>query len=316
MRILLTGGAGFIGHHLAHSLLQKKEVESVVIVDSLHDYYDPRLKRERIRQLPPTKKLSFYEQDIMDGMAMETIFARESPDAIIHLAAIPGVRGSLSVPLRYVEVDVKGTVQMLELARKHAVQRFLFASSSSVYGERAVTRAFHENDVDLNTASPYAASKLSAEVFCRTYASLYGLDITALRFFTVYGPGQRPDMAISRFLAQIEKDEPLTLYDPDAVRDFTYIGDIVDGITRALERASGFQVYNLGGGQPVRMRELIQALARAAGVRVETLQLGPQPGDVSGTWADISAAKAMLEWTPRVGLEEGLRLTCEWWQTR
>lgn len=313
MKIIVTGGAGFIGYHLCRSLLQRQEVQSVVIVDSLHDYYDPAVKAARIERLSRDKKLRFYKQDILEQDGMHRLFQLHRPDAVIHLAAIPGVRGSLRQPLTYVDVDVKGTVQMLELARQFAVSKFIFASSSSVYGEKQAMRPFREAEVDLQVASPYAASKLAAEIFCRTYAQLYGLAVTSLRFFTVYGPEQRPDMAISRFLRQLLGGEPLTLYDVNSIRDYTYVDDIVAGIEAALELMQGWQVYNLGSGKPVTLPELVQALEQIAGKPAQISISGAQIGDVSATWADISAAREKLGWQPTVTLEEGLRRFYHWW---
>lgn len=314
MNILVTGGAGFIGFHLCRFLLQKNEITSLVVVDSLHPYYDPAMKNSRLEELLPNKKLRFYQQDILESAAMAELFARHQPDAIIHLAAVPGVRGSLHDPLTYVDIDVKGTVQMLELARQYGTKAFLFASSSSVYGERPIHRPFREEDAQLDVASPYAASKLAAEVFCRTYAQLYSMHITCLRFFTVYGPHQRPDMAISRFFRQIAQGEPLTLYDTASKRDYTFVEDIVNGIFAALRRVNGWQVYNLGSGSsPVGLLDLVQLLETVTGKKADVCVLGSQPGDVSGTWADITAARQRLDWEPQVSLQEGLRRYYDWW---
>jgi UDP-glucuronate 4-epimerase len=312
--ILVTGGAGFIGYHLCRSLLQKEH--RLVVVDSFHPYYDPAIKQARVEGLRRFGTFSFYRQDILDPDAMREIMRREKPETIIHLAAIPGVRGSLEDPLSYVDIDVKGTVQMLEAARQFDVKRFLFASSSSVYGERPPSRPLREEDVDFNVASPYAASKLAAEVFCRTYAQLHGFDVTCLRFFTVYGPHQRPDMAISRFLERLLTNRPLPLYDTGSVRDYTFVEDIVRGIEAALERMNGWQVYNLGSGTPIGLLELVRMLEDVTGKSAALDIIGAQPGDVSGTWADVSRARECLGWTPEVPMLEGLERYYRWWLGR
>jgi UDP-glucuronate 4-epimerase len=212
-----------------------------------------------------------------------------------------------------VDVDVKGTVQMLEMARLNGIKRVIVASSSSVYGERKTDRPFCESETDLNPISPYAASKAAAELFCRTYARLYDMHVTALRFFTVYGPDQRPDMAISQFIHCLWHDQPITLYDLHSVRDYTYIGDIIHGIWAALQRAGGWQVYNLGSGSPVHLLELVRKLELVTGKTARTKQAGPQPGDVSGTWANTERAFQALGWRAEISLSEGLRLYRDWW---
>jgi UDP-glucuronate 4-epimerase len=316
MRILVTGGVGFIGSHLCSRLLCWSRTERVTIVDSLDPYYDPGRKRERLTRLTASQAVAFHEADILDGERMEAIFAEASPEVVVHLAALPGVRGSLARPLSYVEVDVKGTVQILELCRKHGVRGMIFASSSSVYGEKPLNRPFREEDGGLFAASPYAASKLSAEVFCRTYHHLYDLSVTALRFFTVYGPEQRPDMAISRFVEQLMHDRPLTVYDPQSVRDYTYVDDIVEGILLAIEKLGGWQVYNLGSGKPTSLADLLDLLEQVTGRKGKREYAGKQPGDVSGTWADIHLATSRLGWRPRVELREGLERFYRWWVSR
>jgi UDP-glucuronate 4-epimerase len=314
MKVLVTGGAGFIGYHLCSSLMAKGF--PLVVVDNFHPYYDPALKQARIEALRQKGTFSFYRQDILDVAGMHALFQQEQPEAIIHLAAIPGVRGSLQEPLTYVDIDVKGTVQMLEMAKQYGVERFLFASSSSVYGERGLQHPLREDEVSLSVASPYAASKLAAEVFCRTYAQLYGLSVTCLRFFTVYGPDQRPDMAISRFLKRLMSNEPLPLYDTGSVRDYTYVDDIVNGIEAALHKTDGWQVYNLGSGNPVGLMELVRTLELVTGKTAQLVVEGAKPGDVSGTWADIAAARMRLGWTPRITLQEGLSRYVQWWSCR
>jgi len=312
MRILVTGGAGFIGYHLSRSLIQRDDVERVILVDSYLPYYCPELKKNRIASLLGDKKITFYEQDILDETGMREIMEMDKPTMIIHLAAIPGVRNSLEMPLHYVDIDVKGTVQMLELARSYNVYKFIYASSSSVYGELPAIQPFREEDVQLRVSSPYAASKLSGEIFCRTYADIYGIAVTALRFFTVYGPHQRPDMAISKFTKHLIHNEPLTLYDVYSVRDYTYVSDIVGGIEAAMERMHGWQVYNLGSSQPIGLLELVKVLEKISGTAATFTVLGKQLGDVSGTWADITKAKACLGWEPRLSLTEGLSEYYEW----
>ncbi|RNB82727.1 NAD-dependent epimerase/dehydratase family protein [Brevibacillus fluminis] len=313
MNILITGGAGFIGANLCRFLLEQHKAERVIAVDSFHSYYDPAIKRKRMALLEKLPGFCLVETDILDTAAMSQLMEKEKPDAIIHLAAIPGVRGSLDDPLGYVDVDVKGTVQMLELARKYGIARIVAASSSSVYGERAVDRSFCESEPDLNPISPYAASKAAAELFCRTYTQLYGMHVTALRFFTVYGPGQRPDMAISKFVKSIMEDKPITVFDLQSVRDYTYVDDIVRGIWAAVQQANGWQVYNLGSGHPVSLLELVRLLEQTTGKSAHMQRQGAQPGDVSGTWANTEQARERLGWSAEVSLPDGLRRYVEWW---
>ncbi|MGE5701125.1 MAG: NAD-dependent epimerase/dehydratase family protein [Clostridia bacterium] len=312
MNVLITGGAGFIGSHLCKFLLGLGHIDRVVTVDSFHPYYDPEIKRQRVAAMRRFPRFCLYETDILDTAAMQRVFEREKPDTVIHLAAIPGVRGSLQDPLAYVDVDVKGTVQMLELVKQYGVKRLVVASSSSVYGERTVDRPFHESDHDLNPVSPYAASKAAAELFCRSYAQLYGLHVTALRFFTVYGPGQRPDMAISTFFRMLERGEEIPLYDLQSVRDYTYVDDIVRGIWAAVEHMNGWQVFNLGSGSPVGLTELVALIERVTGKTARTVHHGSQLGDVGGTYADTRLAQRELGWSAQVSLPEGLRMYYEW----
>lgn len=313
MKLMITGGAGFIGSHLCEFALKQEQIERVVAVDSFHPYYDPAIKRKRMADMMTLPRFSLAETDILDTDAMRALLEREKPDAIIHLAAIAGVRGSLTDPLGYVDVDVKGTVQMLELARLHQIKRVVVASSSSVYGERPTDKPFCESDADLNPISPYAASKAAAELFCRMYTQLYGMHVTALRFFTVYGPGQRPDMAISTFMHRIMNDEPIALYDLRSIRDYTYVGDIVRGIWAALQQVNGWRIYNLGSGHPVNLLELVKTLEEVTGKTAQTEQKGAQPGDVSGTWANTERAYRELGWRAEISLSEGLKRYCDWW---
>lgn len=313
-RIMVTGGAGFIGYHLCRSLLEKGM--DLCVVDQLHPYYDPATKEARLTELRTAGEFRFERMDILDEARMDELFLREKPDAVVHLAAIPGVRGSLEQPLSYVDVDVKGTVHLLELARKYGVSRFLFASSSSVYGERTLMHPLREDEVCLAVSSQYAASKLAAEIFCQNYSRLYAMAVTSLRFFTVYGPHQRPDMAISKFVHRLMNDQPLPLFDRLSIRDYTYVEDIVAGIEAALAKADGYQVYNLGSGEPIGLMELIRALEQVTGKTAVTIDHGAQPGDVSGTWADISRAQQELGWSPRVKLMDGLLQYYRWCSER
>lgn len=309
-RILLTGGAGFIGSHLAEALLRRGC--GLLILDDLNDYYDPALKRANLEQVRSAGPFEFVHGDICDAALAQELFARFRPDAVVHLAARAGVRPSLEQPALYQRVNVEGTAVLLEAARRHAVQRFVFASSSSVYG--AASRVpFSEDDPVRAPISPYAASKIAGEALCHVYSHLYGMRIVCLRFFTVYGPRQRPDLAIRKFAESIAAGRPIPVFgDGSTGRDYTFIDDIVSGILAAVDHDAAFDVFNLGNSSPVLLRDMITTLERVLGKQAIIDRQPLQPGDVPITFADISKARRLLGWTPATPLEEGIRRMAEW----
>lgn len=310
MRILVTGGAGFIGSHTCERLL--KEGHAVAILDDLNDFYDPILKLRNMNAIRAHGSVSFRHGDICDTKTVDEFFHGWRPDAVIHLAARAGVRPSLADPLLYERVNVGGTFTLLEACRKHRVERFVFASSSSVYGI-ANRVPFSESDERLMPVSPYAATKIAGEKACFTYSHLYGIRSTCLRFFTVYGPRQRPDLAIRKFVDLIARGEPVPVFgDGSSARDYTYIDDIVEGIVRALAHESAFEVFNLGNSSPVRLDELIRLIAEAVGKPASIRRLPDQPGDVPITYADVSKARGVLSYAPSTPMAAGLGHYVRW----
>lgn len=314
MKVLVTGAAGFIGSHVTESLLA--DGWEVIGFDSFDEFYDPAIKRENIRGLKKTKGFKLIEGDIRDAEAVEALEGLGKLDGIIHLAARAGVRPSLEQPVLYTDVNLVGTSRMLELARKMEVPKFIFASSSSVYGEREGAPFREDDNVDF-PISPYAATKKAGELLCYTYHHTYKMATACLRFFTVYGPRQRPEMAIHKFTRAIDQGEPITVYgDGGARRDFTYIDDIVSGIVASLERVKGYRVYNLGNHRTVELRELIHLLEEDLGKKAEIRYMPPQPGDVPLTCADIQRAQEELGYSPAVPIERGLELFVEWYEKK
>jgi UDP-glucuronate 4-epimerase len=308
--ILITGGAGFIGSHLADRLLG--DGRTVVALDNFDPFYDPGMKRRNVEEASRHADYRLIEGDIRDEACLESIFSAERIDAVVHLAARAGVRPSISDPVGYTSVNVDGTVKLLEACRLHGVGRFLFGSSSSVYGNNAEVPFAEHHPVD-HPISPYAASKKAGEVLCHAHHHLHGIRVACLRFFTVYGPRQRPDLAIRKFAEAILGGEPIDRFgDGSAARDYTFVTDIVDGIVRALDRTTGYHVWNLGGSEPLSLADLISKIAGILGEEPEVRERPPQPGDVERTWADIRRARGDLDWTPRVGIDEGLRSFVDW----
>lgn len=309
-RILVTGGAGFIGSHLCDALLA--DGHDVIALDNFDDFYDPAVKRSNIARASEHAHFTLIEGDIRDANDVERAFDGSPLDAIVHLAARAGVRPSIQDPLLYQDVNVRGTVAMLELCRRLKGCRFIFASSSSVYGNSAPV-PFQEDDPVAEPISPYAATKRSGELLCHTYHHLYGVPVTCLRFFTVYGPRQRPDLAIHKFAGLIERGRPVPVFgDGSMERDFTYVDDIVDGVCRTIERCDGYQIYNLGNAEPVSVLELIGAIERALGKRAIIEHRPPQPGDVTRTFADITRARCDLGYNPLITLSDGLGRFAAW----
>jgi len=309
--VLVTGAAGFIGSHLSGRLIARGD--AVVGLDNFNTYYDPAIKRRNVAGLP-RGGFRLVEGDIRDRDTVRRAFAEHKPGSVVHLAAMAGVRPSLENPVLYHDVNCTGTAVMLEAARDAGVKRFVFGSSSSVYGGNPKV-PFHEDDDVSRPVSPYAATKRANELTCHTFAHLYGMDIAALRFFTVYGPRQRPEMAIHKFVRLVEAGERLPLYgDGRSERDYTYIDDILDGVIKAHDRSTGFRIYNLGESATISLRELVAAIGRATGREPGVDWLPDQPGDVPRTFADIRRAREELGYDPRTNLEQGLQRFVAWYR--
>ena len=315
MIILLTGSAGFIGFHAAKALLSQGH--KVIGVDNLNDYYDVSLKQARLAELRKHKDFEFHTLDISNHEALNAAAAGKGITHILHLAAQAGVRYSLDNPRAYVQANVLGHLNILEFARHSGtVEHIAYASSSSVYGDRE-DGPFHETDKVRSPASLYAATKLGGEMLAESYQRLYGIAQTGLRFFTVYGPWGRPDMAYYIFTDKIFKGEPITLFAPEEMRrDFTYVDDIVDVLPVILARPpkSGHEIYNLGNSKPNTLMQLVDAVEAACGQQAEKIILGKQKGDVSNTFADVSAAERDFGFNPKTDLEEGVMKFVEWYR--
>ena len=308
--MLVTGGAGFIGSHLCERLV--RENHRVICLDNFNPFYDPAIKRKNIGTLKITDGFSLHEGDIRDADFVEQVFNSEKPGSVIHLAAMAGVRPSIEQPLLYNDVNLTGTGVILEAARRHSVTNFIFGSSSSVYGVQDKV-PFSEEDTVSHPISPYAATKAAGEMLCYTYHHLFGMPVTCLRFFTVYGPRQRPEMAIHLFARKIRDGEPITVFgDGESRRDYTYIDDIIDGIVKSLAIPHGYEIFNLGESRTVRLKELISLLENGLGKKA-TIQKEPdQPGDVPVTYADITRARTLLGYDPNIPIEQGIELFVQW----
>ncbi|MBW8780811.1 MAG: GDP-mannose 4,6-dehydratase [Verrucomicrobia bacterium] len=307
MKVLVTGGAGFIGSHTLEALRDRGD--TTALLDDFNDFYDPAIKRRNAAETGA----EIFAADLRDRAAVRSVLQSFRPEAIIHLAARAGVRASIEHPRLYVDVNVNGTLNLLDEAAAAGVRRLVFASSSSVYGNNPKV-PFAETDPLESIISPYAVTKLAGENLCRIYAGLHGLSVTALRFFTVYGPRQRPDLAISKFAHHIEAGLPIDVYgDGTSSRDYTYVGDIAAGVLAALDRLQpGFRVYNLGGDRPVTLANLVGTVERVVSKTALIKHLPAQPGDVERTWADVRRAREDLGYAPSVSLEEGIRRYCDW----
>jgi UDP-glucuronate 4-epimerase len=311
MRTIITGGAGFIGSHLVDRLLA--DGHEVTVVDNFAGFYPRALKEQNLEAARGNRRFRLVELDIRDAPGAERLVGQVQPEAIVHLAARAGVRPSIEAPALYADVNVVGTVHWLEAARKVEPRpRFVYASSSSVYGDRP-DAPFRETDpVDL-PVSPYAATKKACELIAHTYHHLHALPVTGLRFFTAYGPRNRPDLAIAKFATLIARDQPVPMFgDGSTRRDYTYVADIVDGIVRAIEHCRGHHLYNLGNSHPIALRDMIAALGTALGKTPRIEHLPEQPGDVRMTCADISRAAAELGYAPRTPFPEGLKQYVAW----
>ncbi len=309
----MTGGAGFIGSHLVEALLQRGE--TVIALDNFDPFYDPEVKRRNLRAARKQAGFRLIEADIRDRGALAKIFSSERIETIFHGAARAGVRPSVADPLLYADVNIGGTLNLLEAAREWGVEQFVFASSSSVYGSSS-RPPFSEDDPAAAPISPYAATKRAGELLCHTYHHLFGIPMTCLRFFTVYGPRQRPEMAIHKFVRLIEEGKPLPVHgDGSFQRDYTYIDDIIGGVLAALDRTVPFEIINLGGSQPISLTELISLIERVTGKRAESRVLEPPPGDVPLTHADVAKAERLLSFAPKVGIGEGIERFVKWFRT-
>ena len=314
--ILITGGAGFIGSHLCELLLS--EGVHVICLDNFDSFYDPNIKIKNVEGI----RRKFREQfelvtgDIRNPEHLRDIFQKNRVDFVVHLAARAGVRPSIADPLLYQDVNIRGTMVLLEACKEYGIKDLIFASSSSVYGENQRV-PFSEGDLDIQPISPYGATKRAGELLCYSYHHLYGMNIACLRIFTAYGPRQRPEMAIHKFTRLIDRGEKIPIYgDGSSRRDYTYIDDLMEGIRAVVQRHSGFEIYNLGESQTTTLRELIDLIEDALGKKANLEWLESQPGDVSVTYADISKANRLLGYQPKVKMEEGIRRFVEWYQSQ
>ncbi len=309
--ILITGAAGFIGSHLSEALVARGK--HVVGVDNFDPYYPAAIKQNNIRKLNENPLFTFYQTSILDYPAMESIFQNHSISHVVHLAAKAGVRPSIQNPAAYQKYNVEGTTNILELMKQFRVTRLVFASSSSVYGNNKKVPFSETDNVDF-PISPYAATKKAGELLCYTYHHLYGIDVFAMRFFTVYGPRQRPDMAIHKFTRAIDEGKPIQVYGygkPE--RDFTYIDDIIQGLLRSIERVHGYEIINLGESHTITTNQLIQLIEQALGKKAIRQDLPMQPGDVNRTFADIRKARQLLDYHPTTPVEVGIERFVEWY---
>jgi len=308
--ILITGGAGFIGSCLAERLLG--DDRRVVVLDNFDDFYDPAAKWRNVEAASRHAAYRLVVSDIRDRQAVDAVFGTEKPGAVVHLAARAGVRPSMVDPELYTSVNLDGTTCLLEACRRHEVRRFIFGSSSSVYGNNEKV-PFDEDDPVDHPISPYAATKKAGEVLCHAHHHLFDISVACLRFFTVYGPRQRPEMAIHKFTRLLAAGEEIEQYgDGGTARDYTYVDDIVDGICRAIEHCDGYRIWNLGGSRTMELRELVRRIAAGLGVELRVREMPAQPGDVERTYADVARAGRDLGWAARVDFDEGLRRFLEW----
>jgi len=308
--ILVTGGAGFIGSNLCERLI--KGGHKVICFDNFNSFYNPKIKEDNIKELKNSSDFLLVKGDILDKDLLREIFSRNQISKIVHLAALPGVRTSFLLPESYIDVDIKGTVNLLEAAKRYNISQFIFGSSSSVYGIGSEV-PFNENEKGMITISPYSSSKRSAEIFCETYSKIYKIPITILRFFTVYGPRQRPEMAIHKFTRFMKQGKSIPMFgDGESARDYTYIDDIVEGISTSMEKVFDFQIFNLGNSNTTKLKELIKILGKKLCVSPRVEKLSDQIGDVPITFADIKKAKEFLGWSPKISFEKGIDNFIKW----
>jgi len=314
MNILVTGGAGFIGSHVCEKLISSGH--KVICVDNFNDYYAPQIKENNISEMRKEKNFILFRNDILKNDLLEYIFSNNSIDIVVHLAARAGVRPSIDNARLYEEVNVRGTINLLECCKKFGVGRFVFASSSSVYGGNKKVPFSEDDNVD-HPVSPYAATKKAGELLCYTYSHLFELNIFCYRFFTVYGPRQRPEMAIHKFTRLILSGKAIDVYgDGLSSRDYTYIDDIADTVAGNLGNIKGYEIFNLGNSRPVKLEELIGLIESAAGKKAIINHMDFQPGDVQTTYADITKAKKMLKYNPSTPIESGISKFVEWYEAK
>lgn len=311
MKVLITGGAGFIGCHLSRRFIEQGH--DVTVVDMFHPYYSIERKQRQLQFVEEAGPFSFFSFNLLDELKIRQLFEDTKPECVIHLAAIPGVMPSLEQPLEYVDYDVKATINVLKAAGEIGVKRVVFASSSSVYGNQNRGPVKEEMAAG-QVISPYAAAKYSAEAFCHAYQHLYGFQLSILRFFTVYGPWGRPDMAIAKFIRAAMKKEEISLYGMNTMRDYTYIEDIIAGIEASAFHEHESETFNLGSARPVTIERLVEILSFHF-PHLKAVQKEMRAGDVIHTWADISKAHQLLGYQPRFTIEEGIERTIHWFKT-
>lgn len=306
--VLVTGCAGFIGWKVSQLLLEMNK--NVIGVDNMNNYYDPGLKRWRLKSLKNHPNFNFYKVDIGNHNKLKKVFEEKKVDAVINLAARAGVRASVEDPWVYLQTNTLGTLNLLECCKDHKVKKFVLASTSSLYA--SLDMPFKETARTDSPLAPYSATKKGAEAICHSYHYLYGLDISILRYFTVYGPAGRPDMSILKFLRSMDKGKPIPLYgDGSQTRDFTYIDDIADGTVRAL-RPAGYEIFNLGSDHPFKLNYVIGLLEKYLGKKAKIKRYKLHPADVTATWAHINKSKKVLGWKPTMPLEKGIEKTVKW----
>jgi UDP-glucuronate 4-epimerase len=311
-KVLVTGGAGFIGSHLCEYLLRTGR--RVVVVDNMDDFYDPQLKQANLEAIKAAGEYDFHPVDIRDSSRLGEVFQKERPEAVVHLAARAGVRPSLLYPELYASVNIDGTLCLLEHCRRYKVQQFIFASSSSVYGQFN-SLPFSEDDPINKPLSVYAATKAAGEMLAFTYAHLYQLPTICLRIFTAFGPRQRPDLAIRRFAQLIQEGRELPVFgDGSMSRDYTYVTDVVAGIERALASSYPFEIFNIGNSHPIRLDYMIETLESALGKTAERMYLPIRPSEMLVTYASLEKSQKLLGYSPKVSFEEGMRLFVDWFK--
>lgn len=312
MNILITGGAGFIGSSLTDRLL--KDNMKIFCLDNFNTFYDPHIKKSNIKPHLRNKDFTLIKGDILDKKLLSDVFAGNDFDIVIHLAAMAGVRPSIENPLLYEKVNIEGTLNILECMRAYRKTKMLFASSSSVYGGNKKVPFSETDNVD-RPISPYAATKKACELLCYNYHHLYNFDIYCLRFFTVYGPRQRPEMAIHKFTRQIYSGQNITVFgDGSSSRDYTYIDDIIAGLVGCIDRLKSYEIINLGNSNPTKLMELVELISSISGKKAEIIMEEPKPGDVFTTYADISKAKKIIGFDPKISIKDGLEKFIKWYK--
>jgi UDP-glucuronate 4-epimerase len=310
LKFLITGGAGFIGSHIVDELLSLRE--EIIVIDNFNTYYDPRIKWENISNAQKNPNFKLFEGDILDKRLLDEIFSSFNIDVLIHMAAQAGVRGSIKNPELYSKVNVLGTLNLLEMCKKYKVKKMIFGSSSSIYGNTPVP--FSEDNIVDKPISPYAATKKAGELLCYTYHHLYKVPIICLRLFTVYGPRQRPEMAIHKFTRIINNNESIPIYgDGSSSRDYTYITDILDGIKSAINKDFGFEIINLGSSDPIKLLDLVDLIQEKMSKKANLNFLPSQSGDVERTYADITKANKLLGYSPKISIENGIAKFVKWY---